>query len=294
MYKIIEIAETLGVSKVTVYKKVKLLKQDIKPHVYKRKGVTYIDNIGLNMIKDSLSLNGTVNQVKSGVKNEQQENSVDIEDSMVVNQLTDKISSLQSDYIDSFNDICFINKSIYKKWDTKLFFHYLEKFKIDRFKKVHELSEGMKSKLMLSVSLSHEPDLLVLDEITSGLDPVARNDVLFVLKNYIKEKSTRSVLFSTHITDDLDKISDRVIFIHEGSIIFSENKDDLLDRYLLIENKDDLLEVEESDVILKYEENLRNLYLVNAKSDYLGDLSKPSIDEIMLMFIKGRPLKCLD
>ena len=118
----------------------------------------------------------------------------------------------------------------YKRWDREKFFGHLRKFGIDRAKKVGELSRGMQMKLMLSCAFSHEARLLILDEPTSGLDPVSRDELLDILAGYI-EDGERSVLFSTHITSDLERAADYITYIKDGAIFYTGAKDEIEDMY---------------------------------------------------------------
>jgi ABC-2 type transport system ATP-binding protein len=121
----------------------------------------------------------------------------------------------------------------YTGWDNGLFLRCANRFGLPPGKRVRELSHGMGLKLMLAAALSHDAKLLILDEPTSGLDPVARDDILEVLAEYIADGS-RSVLFSTHITADLERIADYVTLIDEGRIVYTGAKDDLVDAYRVI------------------------------------------------------------
>ncbi len=121
-------------------------------------------------------------------------------------------------------------RGFYSKWDSKLYRQYLTKFRLPVDKKIKDLSRGMKMKLMLAVALSHEAKLLILDEPTSGLDPVARDELLEILKAYIAD-GQKSILFSTHITSDLEKIADYITLIDNGNLIYTGTKDDLLKRF---------------------------------------------------------------
>lgn len=121
----------------------------------------------------------------------------------------------------------------YQKWDSKKYSAMLSRFSLDSKKKVKELSRGMKMKLMIAAALSHDADLLLLDEPTSGLDAVARNELMDILSAFIADES-KAVLFSTHITSDLEKIADYVTFINHGKILYSDTKDSLMEKYLMI------------------------------------------------------------
>ena len=121
-----------------------------------------------------------------------------------------------------------IMKRVYKNWDEELFSSYLSRFALPEKKKVKEYSRGLAMKLAIAAALSHHPKLLILDEATSGLDPVARDEILDLFFGFI-EDGEHSVLIASHITSDLDKVADYVTMIHNGSILFSEEKDQLLE-----------------------------------------------------------------
>lgn len=124
-------------------------------------------------------------------------------------------------------------KGFYDNWDSTLFHQYLNSFNLPINKKVKDLSRGMKMKLMLAVAMSHDAKLLILDEPTSGLDPIARDELLEILSAYISD-GQRSVLFSTHITSDLEKIADYITLIDKGNIFYTGTKDDLLESFYVI------------------------------------------------------------
>ncbi|MEG0615918.1 MAG: ABC transporter ATP-binding protein, partial [Oscillospiraceae bacterium] len=127
------------------------------------------------------------------------------------------------------HDISKIMSMVYDNWDAELFGSYLKKFKLPSNKIMKEFSRGMKMKLSIAVALSHHPKLLILDEATSGLDPIVREEILDIFLEFIQDES-HSILVSSHITSDLDKIADYITFIHNGEIVFSESKLDLIDK----------------------------------------------------------------
>lgn len=118
----------------------------------------------------------------------------------------------------------------YQNWDSTQYNHLLSQFHLPKDKKVKALSRGMQMKLMLACALSHDAKLLILDEPTSGLDPIARDELLTILADYISD-GKHSVLFSTHITSDLEKISDYITFIQNGKMIYTGSKDELIDDF---------------------------------------------------------------
>ena len=112
---------------------------------------------------------------------------------------------------------------IYKQWDITLFNKYLEIFSLNSNQKISKYSKGMTMKLAIAVALSHHPNLLILDEATSGLDPVMREEILDIFLEFV-ENENHSILLSSHITSDLERIADYITFIHKGKIILTENK----------------------------------------------------------------------
>lgn len=142
----------------------------------------------------------------------------------------------------------------YSKWDHNRYWALLKEFDIAAGKKVKELSRGMKVKLMLAVALSHDARLLILDEPTSGLDPVAREELLDILREYMEDES-RGILFSTHITSDLEKIADYITFINDGRIVFTGLKDTLLESYVLAKGGLDDITAEQKRLLIGLREH---------------------------------------
>lgn len=122
---------------------------------------------------------------------------------------------------------------IYTEWQWSEYLQYLDKFNLPKDKKIKDFSKGMKVKLAFAVALSHKAELLILDEATSGLDPVIRDDVLDMLMDFVQDEN-HSVLVSSHITSDLEKVADYITFIHKGKLVFSHDKNDLIDRYGIV------------------------------------------------------------
>jgi len=126
-----------------------------------------------------------------------------------------------------------IMKYTYKQWDEKVFSELLERLKIPEDTEFKDLSSGNKMKLGIAAAMSHHPKLLILDEATNGLDPVAREDVLDMLYEFTRDE-THSILISSHIVSDLEKLCDYIAFIHNGKILLCEEKDRLLEKYGVI------------------------------------------------------------
>jgi ABC-2 type transport system ATP-binding protein len=120
-----------------------------------------------------------------------------------------------------------------KRWDTAKFDALVRRFELDGSKKIKEYSRGMRMKLSLATALAHDPELLILDEATAGLDPVVRGELLDLLLDFIQDEQ-HSVLMSSHITSDLEQVADAIAYLHHGQLLFCENKDDLLQEYGLL------------------------------------------------------------
>lgn len=183
-------------------------------------------------------------------------------------------------------------KSIYDNWDDTEFRRLLTRFSVDYSMKIGEMSRGTKIKLMLAAALAHNPKLLILDECTSGLDPIVRDDVMEILKGFIKDKDN-TVFFSTHITSDLEKIADDVAFLHHGNLIFYESVQTLMNRFCIVTcTKNSKFGIEESKGIryaLSREDGTVSLLVDRAgKYPEKGIVQEsPSIDEIMAIMVKG-------
>lgn len=146
-------------------------------------------------------------------------------------------------------DINIMMKNIYKNWQEDTFFSYLKKFSLPSKKRCGSFSRGMRMKLQIAVALSHQAKLLIMDEPTSGLDPIVRNEILQIFQEYIM-KENHTILLSSHITGDLERIADMVVFIDGGKIILSGNKDELLENHGLLKcKKVEAQMVDEQDVV---------------------------------------------
>ncbi len=189
-------------------------------------------------------------------------------------------------------DISKIMNNIYSNWEDDIFLDYLRIFKLPKDKEVKEFSKGMKMKLSIAVALSHNPQLLILDEPTSGLDPIVRSEILDIFLDYIQDEE-KSILFSTHITSDLDKIADYITFIHDGEIILSESKEELISNYGIIKcGKNDFQRIAKEDIIgyrknqFSYEVLLKDKSKNSIKyKDFIIDSA--NLEDIMLFYIRS-------
>jgi len=177
---------------------------------------------------------------------------------------------------------------LYNKWDENAFKKYLRKFQLPENKKIKELSKGMKMKFSLAVALSHNAEFLIMDEPTSGLDPLIRSELLDILSEEIQDEN-KAVLFSTHITSDLDKIADYITLIDNGEIVFSTMKDDLLNNYGLVKGDKKVLSPEFRKMFIGIKENafgfeglVRDRKAVKRLFPENIIVEKPTLEEIML------------
>lgn len=183
--------------------------------------------------------------------------------------------------------------SFYPTWNESIFQGYLKDFGIPERRKVCDLSKGMKTKFALAAALAHEPELLIMDEPTSGLDPVFRREVLSILSGYISN-GDRSVLFSTHITADLERIADYIVYIRNGRLRFCGSKEDLLDAYVLVKGPVQLLKQDPLPFIGLQQTSLGFEGLLPRESYTEGRFGsqvlaeKPSLDEILVYTQEGK------
>ncbi|MEN1985611.1 ABC transporter ATP-binding protein [Paenibacillus hubeiensis] len=181
----------------------------------------------------------------------------------------------------------------YDRWNEGKFNDLLEQFELSPRKKVEELSKGMKIKLALALALSHDAELLIMDEPTSGLDPVFRREMLDLLADMMQDEN-KSIMFSTHITTDLDRIADYIAFIHRGKLVFNEAKEEVLERYAIVKGGPELLDADiRSEFVGIRETAIGFEGLVNNRShakrlfEHDALLEKPSLEDIMYFTAKG-------
>lgn len=185
----------------------------------------------------------------------------------------------------SIKDTAKIYGEIYSTWSNELFIKYCKEFGLDLSKKIDELSKGMKMKLSVAIAISKESKGLIMDEPTGGLDPLVRKDILKKIKGYVTENDA-SLLFSTHITSDLDNIADEIILLHSGKIMFYGNKSDFKKMYMKVTfNKDRI-----SDNIIGIQKIESDTYVGFVKNEEASDFdncSECTIEEVMLLIIEG-------
>lgn len=178
-----------------------------------------------------------------------------------------------------------ITKIFYKEWDDERYKELCRRFEIDENKKFKQLSAGMKVKYSIAVALSHNAKLLILDEPTSGLDPAARDDLILIFQEFV-EDGKHSILFSTHITSDLEKCADFITYIKGGEILASTDVETFEKSYLLVAGKkDDLTPELEGKVIGIHKHNLGFEGMIKADDKALVEgmeISVPSLEDIMI------------
>ena len=185
-----------------------------------------------------------------------------------------------------------IMESFYKNWDSQYFNLLVKKIEIPQTKPYKKLSTGNKMKVKIAIALSHKAKLLILDEPTSGLDPVVRDEILDIFFDFLKNKNV-SILFSSHITSDLEKIADYVTYISNGEIVLSEAKDDLSFKYGLLRTSEDDVKKYDEKFFIKKRSNRYNIdILIESVNDFIklypnAIVERPSIEDIMVILKRG-------
>lgn len=185
-----------------------------------------------------------------------------------------------------------IMKDIYKRWDSKLFYKYLNDFKIKDNQILKAMSKGMRKKVEIATALSHHPKLLILDEATSGLDPIVRNEILDLFLNFIEDEE-HTIILSTHITSDLEHIADYIVFIDKGEVVLEKQRDEIIDNYGILKcDTDQFNKIDKLDIV-SFKKNKYNYeILIDDKEkcqkkykDFIID--KITLEDLMLLIIKG-------
>lgn len=188
------------------------------------------------------------------------------------------------------NNINLIFRDIFEEWNSELFFEYLDRFALPRKKKFGQFSKGMKMKLQIASALSHNAKVLIMDEATTGLDPVVRNEILDIFLEYLQEED-HSILMSSHITSDLEKIADSVTFIDRGRLLLSGYKDDVLESHAVLKcTKSDYAQIAKEDFISARLTDFGADVMVTdrfeAAKKYSGvTVDKTTLEEIMLFYV---------
>ncbi len=180
-----------------------------------------------------------------------------------------------------------VMSGIYKTWDSGRFFGYMTKFELPLDKRFKSFSRGMVMRLSIAAALSHDTQLLILDEPTSGLDPVMRSEILDIFLDFMQDEN-HSILISTHITSDLEHIADYICFIHKGEIMFTEERNEMMERHRILKCTDEqLMRIDKADIIGVRKGRFQNEVLTtNAKKYPDIPADAPTIEEIMVFYVK--------
>lgn len=184
--------------------------------------------------------------------------------------------------------LCAIAKVVsrfYSNWDEKAYKNYIKLFSIDEKKRVKELSTGLRVKFALALALSHDAKLLILDEPTSGLDPVSRDELMEIFRRIVAD-GKRSILFSTHITSDLDKVADYMVYIKQGEVIMNGDRETVINGFRLVQGPREALTASIMDILIGYRENAFGFTGLireeNIGKVYGLQIAKADIENIML------------
>lgn len=188
------------------------------------------------------------------------------------------------------NAVNIILREVFGKWSSETYFEYLDRFQLPRKKKFGQFSKGMKMKLQIAVALSHGAKLLVMDEATTGLDPVVRNEILDIFLEYLQDEQN-SILMSSHITTDLEKVADSVTFIDRGRVLLTGYKDDVLASHGMLRcTKKDMADIAPEDYVSARVNDFGAELMVSDRSraakKYSGAMIEPTtLEEIMLFYV---------
>lgn len=193
----------------------------------------------------------------------------------------------------SIKDVISIMKNVYPTFDRNTFVSRCGKFQLPFDKKIKDFSTGMKAKLKILTALSHQADLLILDEPTAGLDVIARDELLNLLREYIEEDDSRSILISSHISSDLEGLCDDLYMIHDGHIVLHEETDVLLSEYGLLKVSAAQYEKLDKQYLLRIKKESYGYSCLTAEKSFYEEnypdiaIEKGNIDEMITMMVKG-------
>lgn len=181
----------------------------------------------------------------------------------------------------------------YSNWDEKIYINLINKFKLDENKVYKELSKGKKKQFELVLALSHHPKLLIMDEPTANLDPIVRNSILEIIQDYM-DKDNLTVFYSTHLTSDLDKCADYIVFLHDGKVVLQGEKDLIIEKHSLVKGKNELLDEESRMEFVSVKEKSFGFEGITSDKDKAYEMfgneavyEKPTLEDIMLYYTRG-------
>lgn len=188
-----------------------------------------------------------------------------------------------------------IMKDVYKQWNHEVYDYYIQKFALQLNKMIKDFSRGMKMKMAITIALSHQPKILILDEATSGLDPIMRDEILDVFMEFVQDEN-HAILLSSHISSDLEKIADYITFIHEGKLILSTSKDELIYEYGLMKCRNDEFDMIDKEDIIRYRIKTYEVEILvkdreKMAKKYPNCIVDPTkLDDIMMLYVKGEQI----
>ena len=196
----------------------------------------------------------------------------------------------------TIKDLIPIMKSLYKSFDNSFFMDQARRFQLPTDKKINDFSTGMKAKLKVLIAISHDARLLILDEPTLGLDVIARDELLEMLRKFMEENEERSIFISSHISSDLETLCDDIYMIHEGKVIFHEDTDVLLSDYALLKVTEEQFSQIDKQYILRFKKEAYGYSCLTRQKQYYIEnypevaIDQGTIDEVILMMIRGEKL----
>lgn len=196
----------------------------------------------------------------------------------------------------TIQDICAVLQQLYPDFDHTFFMEQINRFQLPCSKKIKEFSTGMKAKLKVIAALSHHARLLILDEPTAGLDVIARDEILDLLRDFMEQDENRSILISSHISGDLESLCDDLYMIHDGHIVLHEDTDILLSEYALLKaNPEQYHQLDQRYILCTHKESYGFCCLTDQKQYYLENypqlaVEKSTIDAVITMMIRGNTL----
>lgn len=196
----------------------------------------------------------------------------------------------------TIKDLIPIMKSLYKSFDDSFFMDQARRFQLPTDKKINDFSTGMKAKLKVLIAISHDARLLILDEPTLGLDVIARDELLEMLRKFMEENEERSILISSHISSDLETLCDDIYMIHEGKVILHEDTDVLLSDYALLKVTEEQFSQIDKQYILRFKKEAYGYSCLTRQKQYYIEnypevaIDQGTIDEVILMMIRGEKL----